>query len=92
MHDALALYEKAESLRPDVHLYTYRKASALFNLNEFSAALTALMTIEDASIAECNVHLLLGRIHKKMGQKELALKSFSLAQDVCGIKSVSVLP
>jgi tetratricopeptide (TPR) repeat protein len=86
----LAFYEKAESLRPDVHLYTYRKASALFNLDEYSAALAALKSIEDASISESNVHLLLGRIHKRMGRKDLALKSLSLAQDVCSIKIVGI--
>ncbi|KAJ3410603.1 hypothetical protein HDV05_003553 [Chytridiales sp. JEL 0842] len=86
LEEALAEYQKASKLRPDVHMYPFRSASMLLQLNRCEEALAVLEPVKHADPAECNVHFLLGKIYKKMGKRDLAIRAFTMAQDSSGAK------
>jgi anaphase-promoting complex subunit 3 len=86
LEEALAEYQRASRLRPDIHMYPFRCASVLLSLNRLEEALAVLNPVKDADPAECNVHFLLGRIYKKMGKKDLAIRAFTMAQDSSGAR------
>ncbi|KAJ3219282.1 anaphase-promoting complex subunit cdc27 [Dinochytrium kinnereticum] len=89
--DALQSYEKAEKLRPEILLYTFRRASALLALDRCDEALLALDDIKDLEPPECNISFLLGKIYKRQGKIAEALRYFTRAQDIYGAKVVAAI-
>jgi anaphase-promoting complex subunit 3 len=91
MVEALKAYEKAEHLRPDIHIYKFRRASTLFSLNRLQESLNILEHLSETDPGESNVFFLMGKVYAKLGQNEQAMSAFTIAQDVSGPKSISVI-
>ncbi|KAJ3107219.1 hypothetical protein HDU97_004639 [Phlyctochytrium planicorne] len=89
--DALEVYEQAQVLRPNYYIYIYKRAVVLYNLDRCEEALELLETIKDTEPQECNISLLMGRIYKKMGQVDMALRYLTRAQDIYGAKIIPAI-
>ncbi|KAJ3332508.1 anaphase-promoting complex subunit cdc27 [Blyttiomyces sp. JEL0837] len=91
MDEAIQAYERAEKLRPDIPHYAFKRASALLSVDRCQEALQALNPLLESDPSECNVFLLLGKIQKKLGNWEAAMKAFTLAQDLSGTKIAATI-
>ncbi|KAJ3172832.1 hypothetical protein HK101_011096 [Irineochytrium annulatum] len=79
-------YEARRAMMPDPQLSTFRIANSLFLLGRCREAIEECRTIEDTDPPEVNVHFLMGKIYKKMGDHHMALRYFTKAQDAFGRK------
>ena len=91
LEEALILFENAERLAPKQPIYTFRKAHTLTLLGRYEEGLKNLKTLVGHHVAECNVHYLMGRIHKMLGNKSEAIKCFTFAQDRLSSKSSNMI-
>ncbi|KAK4694261.1 anaphase-promoting complex subunit 3, partial [Lecanoromycetidae sp. Uapishka_2] len=76
---ALVQYARACELDPKSPLCRFKKARVLMALHEYDSALAELEVLKDIAPDEANVHFLLGRVHKVLRQKGLAIKHFTTA-------------
>jgi len=81
-NEALDCFEKAEKLDPENPLNKYQKATVLISTNKFTEALNVLEELRIKVPKEAPIHVLIGKIHKKMGNKDKALAHFNMAMDL----------
>jgi len=79
---ALQCFEKAEQMDPKNPLNKYQKGTVLMTLERFDEALEVLQELAHLVPREAPIHIMIGKIQKKLGQKELALQSFNKALDL----------
>ncbi|TIB01791.1 hypothetical protein E3P94_01310 [Wallemia ichthyophaga] len=75
-------YNKACKLQENSALARYKRAHILFLMNKFQLALPDLLFLKDAAPDEVNVHLLLGRVYRRLGNAAGAARHFAIAQDI----------
>ncbi|CAK4031045.1 related to 20S cyclosome subunit (Nuc2 Cdc27) [Lecanosticta acicola] len=76
---ALSNYARALELAPGSALARFKKARVLMHMREYSSALLELQILQNQAPDEANVHFLLGKCHKGLGEKSDALRSFTQA-------------
>lgn len=60
----------------------YHKARLLFDVGKYNEALQELKELKLLSPDEAYVFFLLGRVHRKLGNKNEALKNFNFATEI----------
>ena len=78
-HEALQAYSKACELDPRSGMAHFRRAQLLVHTGRVDDALRALILLRDMTPDEANVHYLLGKVYKAVGEKSLAIKHFTTA-------------
>ena len=81
-HDALDAYERAVQLAPRSAAMLFKRAKVLVALREYPAAEADLKRIRERAPNEFNVHFLLGKLYKVVGNQREMLVSFGCAQDI----------
>lgn len=81
-HEALRMFEQAETLDPHNPLTQYQRATVLVSLKQFGNALELLDDLKKRLPKEAPVHLLIGKINYKLGNKDRALHHFNIAMDL----------
>ena len=76
---ALIQYSRACDLSEKSALCRFKKARVLVSLHEYERALADLKVLKDIAPDEANVHFLLGRVYKILGQKGSAIRHFTMA-------------
>ena len=76
---ALVQYSRACELSEKSALCRFKKARVLMALHEYERALADLKVLKDIAPDEANVHFLLGRVYKVLGQKGSAIRHFTMA-------------
>lgn len=76
---ALIQYSRACELSEKSTLCRFKKARVLMTLQEPERALVELRVLKDVAPDEANVHFLLGRAYKQLGQKGSAIRHFTMA-------------
>uniref|UniRef100_A0A7S1TAI0 UDP-N-acetylglucosamine--peptide N-acetylglucosaminyltransferase SPINDLY n=1 Tax=Compsopogon caeruleus TaxID=31354 RepID=A0A7S1TAI0_9RHOD len=80
--DALQALDTAIRLDPGNPVAKFERSKVLAHLNEHESALRQLLELHDTFPREAAVQFEIGRSYKKMGQKDQALKHFSIALDL----------
>jgi len=80
--EALDCFEIAEKMDPNNPLNKYQKATVLISLNQLEEALHVLEELNVKVPREAPVHVLMGKIYKKMGNKDKALAHYNMAMDL----------
>eukprot|EP00826_Nyctotherus_ovalis_P047040 TRINITY_DN5363_c0_g4_i2.p1 TRINITY_DN5363_c0_g4~~TRINITY_DN5363_c0_g4_i2.p1 ORF type:complete len:364 (-),score=83.15 TRINITY_DN5363_c0_g4_i2:51-1142(-) len=80
--DALDAFEIAEKMDPNNPLNKYQKATVLISLNRLDEALEVLEDLHVRVPKEAPIHVLMGKIFKRMGNKDKALTHFNKAIDL----------
>ncbi|KAF2279588.1 TPR-like protein [Westerdykella ornata] len=76
---ALQQYRNAVSLDPRSNLARFRKAQAHLKLHRPEDALLDLIHLRDTASDDANVHFLLGRTYKMLGERSHAVRHFTVA-------------
>lgn len=76
-HAALMQYSDACELAPRSAMARYKKARVLMGLGKPNEALVELKILKDIAPDEANVHFLLGKLYKMVGDKPNAIKHFT---------------
>ena len=79
---ALKCFDQAERIDPRNPMNKYQKGSVLVALERYDEALEVLTEITHITPKEAPVFIMIGKIHKKRGQHDLALQSFNKALDL----------
>lgn len=79
---SLGIYNKAVQLNTNSPLARFKRSNILFQMNRFDEALQDLIYLKDAAPDEVNVHLLLGKLYRKLSNSAGAAKHFAIAQDI----------
>ena len=79
---ALECFERAEQIDPKNPLNKYQKGTVLMSLDHYEEALKVLQDLTYLAPKEAPVHIMIGKAQRKLGQKDLALKSFHKALDL----------
>lgn len=76
---ALMQYMTAVALDPRSNLARFRKAQIHLKLGAPHEALKDLQYLKDIAPDDANVHFLLGKTYKKLGEKQSAIRHFTIA-------------
>jgi anaphase-promoting complex subunit 3 len=76
---ALAQYMHAVTLDPRSNHARFRKAQIYLKLNKPGEALKDLEILKDHAPDDANVHFLLGKCYKRIGDKTSAIRHFTVA-------------
>ncbi|KAF2004029.1 TPR-like protein [Amniculicola lignicola CBS 123094] len=79
---ALMLYTTAVSLDPRSNMARFRKAQLHLKLSQPYEALKDLEILKDSAPEDANVHFLLGRTYKRLGNRALAVRHFTIAMNL----------
>ena len=71
-NDALKCFENAETMDPNNPLNKYQKATVLMSLEKYEDALKVLLELMLAVPKEAPIHIVIGKIYKKLGKVEQA--------------------
>lgn len=77
--DALAQYSRATAMQPSSAMSRYKRARLLVKLRRFDEALRELRVLATLATDEASVFFLLGQVYKLLGEKEDAVKAFTVA-------------
>ena len=80
--EALECFEMAEKMDPNNPLNRYQKATVLMSLGQLDRALSVLEELNVRVPREAPIHILIGKIYKKLGNKDKALNHFNVAMDL----------
>jgi len=80
--EALECFDMAEKMDPNNPLNRYQKATVLMSLNQYDKALTVLEELNVRVPKEAPIHILIGKIYKKLGNKDKALSHYNIAMDL----------
>eukprot|EP00898_Chlorokybus_atmophyticus_P000631 jgi/Chlat1/1569/Chrsp123S01830 len=80
--EALAMLEKAIGADGRNPLARYERAGVLASEERYADALEDLQALKDTVPREPNVHFLMGKIYKRMGDVEMAMVHYSIALDL----------
>lgn len=76
---ALAQYNHACVLAPQSAMSRFRRARTFLRLRMYQDALAEFMVLKDMAPEEANVHFMLGRTYKMLGDKGKAIKHLTIA-------------
>lgn len=76
---ALMQYMTAVTLDPRSNLARFRKAEIHLRLGAPGEALKDLEHLKDSAPDDANVHFMLGKTYKKLGQRANAIRHFTIA-------------
>ncbi|KAF2263263.1 TPR-like protein [Lojkania enalia] len=76
---ALVQYQTAVNLEPRNNLARFRKAQIHLKLDSPHEALKDLEYLKDVAPDDPNVHFLLGKTYKKIGERQSAIRHFTIA-------------
>lgn len=76
---ALIQYMTAVTLDPRSNLARFRKAEIHLKLGAPGEALKDLLHLKDSAPDDANVHFLLGKCYKRLGQRGSAIRHFTVA-------------
>ncbi|XP_076272001.1 cell division cycle protein 27 isoform X2 [Rhynchophorus ferrugineus] len=79
---ALATFNRAIESNPKSPLCKFHRASIYFALGRHMEALKELEELKEIVPKESSVYYLIGKVHKKLGNTDLALQHFSWATDL----------
>lgn len=82
LKEALNCFEAAERMDPHNPLNRYQKATVLMSMGQLDKALSVLEILNVQVPREAPIHILIGKIYKKMGNKEKALHHYNTAMDL----------
>lgn len=80
--EALQWFEKSEHIDKDNSLNKFQKANVLIALDQNDKALAVLRELLTQVPKEAPIHIVIGKILKKQGQTEEAMKHFQMALDL----------
>ncbi|EKU21963.1 anaphase-promoting complex subunit 3, partial [Nannochloropsis gaditana CCMP526] len=78
---ALNMLARASAIQPDNPQARFQRANVLMKLDRYQEAQEELERVRDHAPREASVHFLLGKICKRLGKREKALRHFLLALD-----------
>ncbi|BFZ53523.1 anaphase-promoting complex subunit cdc27 [Savitreella phatthalungensis] len=78
-NEALDMYILACELAPTNALARFKKAKALMLARDYTQAMNDLHILRELAPEEANVHYLLGKLYKQLGDKHSAMKHFTIA-------------
>ena len=76
---ALATYTQAVDLAPGNAIARFKKARALLRARKYDDALEEFSRLKEMAPEEANVHFMLGRVYRAMGNRGAAVRSLSAA-------------
>jgi len=79
---ALNCLDMAFSLDPANPQARFQRASVLISLDRYEEALDELISVRDHAPREAAVHFLIGKVYKRLGDTEQAMRSFVTALDL----------
>jgi len=79
LKEALRGFETAERMDPNNPLNKYQKATVLISMNHLKEGLQVLEELELKVPKEAPVHILIGKVYKRTGEKNKALVHFNKA-------------
>jgi len=88
---ALQQYRRALEINPSFGIARFRSAKVLLSMQRFDAALDELKQLQDMAPDESNVHFMLGRVYKQLGNKSEALRHYTIAMNLDPKVSSSLL-
>ncbi len=80
--EALECFEAAEKMDPNNPLNRYQKATVLMSMNQLDRALAVLEELNVRVPREAPIHILIGKIYKRLGNKDKALAHYNIAMDL----------
>ena len=80
--EALQFFEKSEQVDPNNSLNKFQKANVLIALDRQDEALQVLLDLLKQVPKEAPIHIVIGKIYKRMGNVDEALKYFTKALDL----------
>ncbi|KAI8938483.1 hypothetical protein NX059_004375 [Plenodomus lindquistii] len=79
---ALLQFELALKIDPRSIMARFRKAQLLLKLNASDEALHELLYLKDAAPDDANIHFLLGRCYKRIGDRASAIRHLTVAMNL----------
>lgn len=80
--EALASFEISDAMDPNNPLNKYQKATVLISLGQYENALKVLEELKQKLPKEAPIHVLIGKVCLKLGNKDRALIHFNMAMDL----------
>ena len=80
--EALQCFEEAEKMDPNNPLNKYQKATVLASMDKFEQALKVLEDLQIYVPKEAPIHIMIGKIYKKLNNTNMAHKHFQQALDL----------
>ena len=80
--EALECFDIAEKMDPNNPLNRYQKATVLMSMNQLDKALSVLEELNVRVPREAPIHILIGKIYKRLGNKDKALAHYNAAMDL----------
>ena len=80
--EALNCFEIAEKMDPNNPLNKYQKATVLISMNQLEEALRVLEELNVRVPREAPIHVLIGKVYKRLGNKDKALAQYNMAMDL----------
>lgn len=77
--EALRQYTQATFMQQNSAMSRYKRARLLVRLQRFEEALEELQILEKIATDEASVYFLLGQVYKLLGEKEEAVRAFTVA-------------
>jgi anaphase-promoting complex subunit 3 len=80
--EALDYFEKSEKVEPSNSLNKFQKGNVLVQLERYEEALEVYLSLLQQVPKEAPIHIQIGKIYKRLGNVDLALKYFNKALDL----------
>ena len=80
--DGLRCFDLAERLDPANPLCKYQKGTVLVSLDRYEEALQVFTLLANIVPKEAPVHIMIGKIYKRIGQQDQALRAYNRALDL----------
>jgi anaphase-promoting complex subunit 3 len=79
---ALTAFHSAVTLDPSSIMARFRRAQTLLKLGDTAASLKDLLLLKDRAPDDANIHFLLGRCYKRIGERAMAVKHLTVAMNL----------
>jgi anaphase-promoting complex subunit 3 len=79
---ALTFFHSAVTLDPSSIMARFRRAQTLLKLGDTSASLKDLLLLKDRAPDDANIHFLLGRCYKRIGERAMAVRHLTVAMNL----------
>ena len=90
LEEALKNFNISETIDNESALNKFQTATVLMSMQKYRPALKILTKLAESNPKEAPIHIKLGKIYKKLGIKENALKHWSIAMDLDPTKDNNV--
>lgn len=79
---ALTAFHSAVALDPSSIMARFRRAQTLLKLGDTAASLKDLLLLKDRAPDDANIHFLLGRCYKRIGERANAVRCLTIAMNL----------